>query len=304
MIFSTDIEDWQQSVYDFDRAVSARVLRNTSQLLDILDEHQVKGTFFVQGMVAEKFPSLVKAIATAGHELASHSHTHRRLYNLTENQFRDELHRSVALLENISGEKVLGFRAPTFSVRDEYLDWYCDALKTEGIVYDSSVMLATVRSCYGFTDAGILQRIRERGLDCYPMSVTPVFGRNIPVLGGGYFRIYPYWLTRWLAHKLDRQHSVFYMHPYELDTHEYREMARQVNIPWHMALHQFAGRGGIAGKLDKLLRYYPFRPFRDTYYPTLNAAPSGNDPASSATSPRGSSAQPANAATTLAPQPA
>lgn len=267
MIFTADIEDWQQSVYDFDREVSSRVVRNTSRLLDILDGHNITGTFFVQGMVAEKFPQLVKAIANAGHELACHSHTHRMIYNLTEAQFRAEMQRSVGLLEDISGEKVIGFRAPTFSVRDDILDWYCDALREQGIIYDSSIMLATVRSCYGFSDDGILQRIAERGLDCYPMSVSRVLGKNLPVMGGGYFRIYPYWLSRWLARDLDHATSIFYMHPYELDTHEYREVSQQVNIPLKMAVHQFARRGSIQPKLNKLLRDYPCNSFREQYYP-------------------------------------
>ncbi|MEB4590143.1 polysaccharide deacetylase family protein [Candidatus Thiothrix sp. Deng01] len=267
MIFSADIEDWQQSVYDFDRAVSNRVVRNTSRLLDILDEHDVIGTFFIQGMVAEKFPNLVRSIADAGHELACHSHSHRMLYNLTEAQFRTELRRSMAALEDISGSKVIGFRAPTFSVRDDILDWYCAALREEGVVYDSSIMIATVRSCYGFTDDGILRRIAERGLDSYPMSVSRVLGKNIPVLGGGYFRIYPYWLTQWLARKLDQNTSIFYMHPYELDTNEYREVSQLVDIPTKMAVHQFARRGSVEGKLRKLLLDYPFSSFRDTYYP-------------------------------------
>lgn len=267
MIFTADIEDWQQSVYDFNRAVSSRVVRNTSRLLDILDGHGVTGTFFVQGMVAEKFPQLIQSITQAGHELACHSHTHRMIYNLTEAQFRAEMQRSIGLLEDISGEKVIGFRAPTFSVRDDIFDWYCDALREQGIIYDSSIMLATVRSCYGFSDDGILQRIAARGLDCYPMSVSKVFGKNVPVMGGGYFRIYPYWLSRWLARDLDHATSVFYMHPYELDTHEYREVSQQVNIPLKMAVHQFARRGSIQPKLGKLLKDYPCHSFRDHYYP-------------------------------------
>jgi polysaccharide deacetylase family protein (PEP-CTERM system associated) len=267
MIFTADIEDWQQSVYDFDRPVSNRVLRNTSRLLDILGNHGVTGTFFVQGMVAEKFPKLVKAIAHAGHEVACHSYSHRRIYNLTEAQFREEMRRSVSSLENITGSKVIGFRAPTFSVRDEFLDWYCDILHEQGIIYDSSIMLATVRSCYGFSDDGILQRLAARGLDSYPMSVTRVLGKNLPVLGGGYFRIYPYWLTRWLARGLDHHTSIFYMHPYELDTHEYREMSQLVDIPPKMAVHQFARRGSMKTKLQKLLHDYPFSSFRDVYYP-------------------------------------
>lgn len=267
MIFSADIEDWQQSVYDFDRAVSSRVVRNTSRLLDILSEHKVAGTFFVQGMVAEKFPQLIHAITKAGHELACHSYTHRRIYDLTEAQFRDELHRSVAVLEDISGEKVIGFRAPTFSVRDEYLDWYCDALKSEGIVYDSSIMIATVRGCYGFTDNGILQRIRDRGLDTYPMSVSKVLGKNLPVMGGGYFRIYPYWFNCWLAKDLDHDTSVFYMHPYETDTNEYREVSRLVPISQKMRFHQFGRRSSVESKLKKLLHDYPFTSFKAAYYP-------------------------------------
>lgn len=267
MIFSVDIEDWQQSVFDFDRQVSARVLRNTSRLLDLLDEFQIKGTFFVQGMVTEKFPYLIKAIADAGHELASHSYSHRMIYNLTQAQFRQELQRSVHLLEDITGQSVIGFRAPTFSVRDDILDWYCAALREQGIIYDSSIMLATVRKCYGFRNDLILKRMAERGLDCYPMSVTSVMGKNIPVLGGGYFRIYPYWLTQWLTRGLNKTTSIFYMHPYELDTYEYREMQALIPIPRKMAVHQFAGRGSIMGKLHQLLRDYSFTSFRDTYYP-------------------------------------
>lgn len=266
MIFSADIEDWQQSVFDFNREVSPRVVRNTSRLLDLLDTQQIKGTFFIQGMVAEKFPRLIKSIANAGHELASHSYSHRMIYNLTEQQFRQELQRSVRLLADISGTKILGFRAPTFSVRDDILDWYCDALQEEGIVYDSSIMLATVRECYGFSNDLILQRIADRGLDCYPMSVTTLFGKNLPVLGGGYFRIYPYWLTKWLARDLNKTTSIFYMHPYELDTYEYREMSPLINISSKMAIHQFARRSSIASKLVTLLQDYPFSSFRDTYY--------------------------------------
>ncbi len=268
MIFSADIEDWQQSVYDFNREVSSRVVRNTSKLLDILSEHKVTGTFFVQGMVAEKFPQLIHAITKAGHELACHSYTHRRIYDLTEAQFRDELHRSVGILEDISGEKVIGFRAPTFSVRDDYLDWYCDALKSEGIVYDSSIMIATVRSCYGFTDDGILQRIRDRGLDTYPMSVGKLFGKNLPVMGGGYFRLYPYWFNRWLAKDLNQDTSVFYMHPYETDTNEYREVSQIVSISQKMRFHQFGRRSSVEVKLKKLLCDYPFTSFKAAYYPT------------------------------------
>jgi polysaccharide deacetylase family protein (PEP-CTERM system associated) len=267
MIFSADIEDWQQSVYDFDREVSNRVVRNTHRLLDILERHRVNGTFFVQGMVAEKFPTLVTSIMEAGHELACHSYSHRLIYNLTEAQFREEIRRSVGILEDISGKKILGFRAPTFSVRDEILDWYCDALTTNGIIYDSSIMIAQVRSDYGFADDAILQRLKARGLDSYPMSVGNLLGKRLPVMGGGYFRIYPYWFTRWLGRNLNPQTSVFYMHPYETDTDEYREVSKLVPISRKMAFHQFARRNTVTNKLHRLFNDYRFNSFQNIYYP-------------------------------------
>lgn len=266
MIFSADIEDWQQSVFDFNRPISQRVLTNTLRLLDILAEHQVQGTFFVQGMVAERHPQLITAIAQQGHELASHGYSHRPLYTLTPAQFKAEIERSVAHLEHMSGQKVLGFRAPTFSVRTAMLPWYCDTLLQFGLRYESSIMLAQVRKVYGFADDSVLQEIRARGLDTYPLSTCNVLGKSLPVMGGGYFRIYPYALTRWLARKLNKTEAVFYMHPHELDTQEYQEVAKPAGISHAWALHQFAGRGGMGKKLQQLLSDYAFTSFQAQYY--------------------------------------
>ena len=266
MIFSADIEDWQQSVFDFNRPISARVLNNTARLLDILAEHQVKGTFFVQGMVAERYPELVKTIAQQGHELASHAYSHRPLYDLSPEQFYSEIERSVLNLEAISGKKVLGFRAPTFSVQSNMLPWYCETLQKFGIRYESSIMLAQVRKVYGFADDSILEKIRAYGLDSYPLSICKILGKSLPVLGGGYFRIYPYSLTRWLARDLNPQTSIFYMHPYELDPKEYQEVARPAGISKAWAVHQFAGRAGMVKKLHKLLTDYTFTSFQSQYY--------------------------------------
>ncbi|MEZ5537580.1 MAG: polysaccharide deacetylase family protein [Thiolinea sp.] len=267
MIFSADIEDWQQSVFDFERPVSARVVHNTQRLLEILARHNVRGTFFVQGMVSAKFPQLIRTIAAQGHELASHAYSHRPLYTLTPQQFSTELQRSVDTLRQLGGQPVTGFRAPTFSVRSTMLDWYCDSLLEQGIRYDSSVMPAQIRKIYSFENDDIVEQIRRRGLDCYPLSTVSIRGKALPVMGGGYFRIYPYWLTKLLARSLDTEHGVFYMHPYELDTAEYHEVAKPAGISKKYALHQFAGRRGMVSKLDRLLRDYPFRSFRDAYYP-------------------------------------
>ncbi|MEZ5476102.1 MAG: polysaccharide deacetylase family protein [Thiolinea sp.] len=125
----------------------------------------------------------MRQIADAGHELACHAYSHRPLYALSAAQFRRELEQSVLPLEQLSGQKVIGFRAPTFSVREELLDWYCEHLHHYGIRYDSSIVLAQVRKVYGFADAGILEKLRARGLDAYPLSVTRILGKNLPVMG-------------------------------------------------------------------------------------------------------------------------
>lgn len=274
MIFSADIEDWQQSVYDFDRSVSKRVVYNTEQLLEILAEHDVQGTFFVQGMVAEAFPQLIQSIAKAGHELACHSQTHRPLYTLTQQQFDEELKRSIGVLEQTSGQAILGFRAPTFSVRKEALAAYCDSLLKHNIRYDSSIMLANVRKIYCAQDESMVEYIESRGLDCYPMTTTKIMGKHLPVMGGGYFRLYPYWLTRLLSHNLDKQHSIFYMHPYELDAQEYNALKGELNISKKQALHQFTGRKQTKAKLHKLLNDYPFTSFKQQYYSAASDKPS------------------------------
>ncbi|MGB1255727.1 MAG: polysaccharide deacetylase family protein [Thiolinea sp.] len=267
MIFSADIEDWQQSVWDFKRPISRRVLVNTWQLLDILARYQVKGTFFVQGMVSKAWPELIREISAQGHELASHAWSHRPLYELEPEAFRTELRRSVDSLQQISGQKVIGFRAPTFSLQEYMLDWYCDALHEQGIRYDSSVMLAQVRKAYGFGNDRILEQLRQRGIESYPLSVAKVMGKSIPVMGGGYFRIFPYGLTKYLARQLNPDNSIFYMHPYELDVREYREIAKPDGISLTYALHQFGGRRSMHSKLPRLLRDYHFTSFRQYYYP-------------------------------------
>lgn len=279
MIFSADIEDWQQSVYDFDRDVSKRVVNNTLRLLSILSEHQVKGTFFVQGMVAEKFPKLVYAISQAGHELACHAHTHRPIYTLTPQQFDQELYRSIQAIEQNSGQKVIGFRAPTFSVRGSNVDYYCEALLKHQIRYDSSVMLANVRKVYGGNNKAIVQTIEASGLDCFPMTTTSILGKRIPVMGGGYFRLYPYWLTKLLSRSLDKENSIFYMHPYELDAYEYDTLKEQMPISQKQAWHQFTGRKYTEKKLHRLLKDYPFTSFKQQYYqPTTADKPAAHDP--------------------------
>jgi polysaccharide deacetylase family protein (PEP-CTERM system associated) len=267
MIFSADIEDWQQSVLDFKNPITRRVLASTYKLLAILDDHQVKGTFFVQGMVTEKFPNLIKEIANCGHELASHSYSHEYIFDMSAKQFDKELETSVLPIEDLTGQKVIGFRAPKFSIREDMLDWYCETLQKYGIKYDSSVFPMQVKvQGYGFSDTNIVDVFKNKGIDEYPMTIADIRGKKIPVMGGGYFRLYPYWLTKSLSRNNIDEDSVFYMHPYELDPDERRQVSKTYTIPTRLKLTQFLGRASQEKKLHRLLSDYSCTSFKDKYY--------------------------------------
>jgi polysaccharide deacetylase family protein (PEP-CTERM system associated) len=199
-----DVEDYYQ-VSGFERFVErsqwdryeSRVVENTRRVLRLLDEQQVPATFFILGWVAERFPQLVRDIQQAGHEIGSHSYWHRLVYQLTSDEFREDLVRSRDVLEQIIGQRVTAYRAPSFSITKDSL-WALDILASEGFLSDSSIY-PIYHDRYGIPDAQPgLHRIATRAGDLweFPASVRRVAGMNVPVSGGGYFRLYPLWLTR------------------------------------------------------------------------------------------------------------
>lgn len=222
-----DVEDYfQVSACDsvvardqWDR-IPSRVERNTYRLLEILQTHHVQATFFVLGWVADRFPDLVAAIVAGGHEIGSHSYGHRRIGQLTPDQFREDLIRSLQSLEPIAGQPIRSFRAPTFSVtRDTW--WALEILAEEGIQVDSSIFPIR-HDRYGIPDADQeIHRIETAAgpLIEFPMSVARYAGVRLPFAGGGYFRIWPLWLTRKLMHRVNRtgRPVMFYLHPWEID---------------------------------------------------------------------------------------
>jgi len=264
MIFSVDVEDWQQSVLNRSNPVSTKVWNNTLALLDILGRHHVTGTFFVQGKVAEKFPVLVQRINDAGHEVASHSYSHNDIYSMGQQTFQQELERSVKFMEDKIGEKVIGFRAPNFSIKEDMFDWYCETLQSQGIIYDSSLFSIKIKK-YGIEKKYPLDIFEEYGIDQYYLSHASLLGKTFPFFGGGYFRLYPYWVTDTLSHQLSDD-SVFYMHPYELGISEYADLKRQYSIPLKWQITQFVGRKTVRPKLEKLLKDHQFMSFKETYY--------------------------------------
>lgn len=200
-------------------ALESRVFSNTERLLEILGD--VKGTFFVLGWVAERFPALVRTIAQAGHEVASHGFEHRLVYDQTAAAFRDDVRRAKDILEVAAGVEVLGYRAPSYSITPRSL-WALDVLIEEGYRYDASIFPIR-HDRYGIPLSPrhpyVLHRAAGQLLEA-PASTTTVAGLNLPVAGGGYFRILPYGWTRWGINRLndtEKRSAIFYLHPWEID---------------------------------------------------------------------------------------
>ena len=266
MIFSIDVEDWAQSVLNNANPVSNRVYDNTLRLLDILDEHQHKATFFTLGNVAKKHPDLIRRIANAGHEVASHGYNHDAIFKLTPKQVMEDVTNSVKYLEDASGKKVIGFRAPNFSIREYLFEWYCEALAENGLKYDSSLFPMKVIK-YGIEKKYSLKIFNEYGIREHYLSYMKLGKHKLPFFGGGYFRLLPYPITKSLSSKLNEKRAVFYMHPYEVDTGELAAVkAQHGNIPLKWRLSQFVGRGSVESKLHKLMDDNRFTSFEREFY--------------------------------------
>jgi polysaccharide deacetylase family protein (PEP-CTERM system associated) len=225
---SVDVEDYfHVSVFDgiVPRAMWAnmesRVCANTYKLLDMFDEFGVSSTFFVLGWVAERHANLVRDIAARGHEIASHGYAHRLIYDQTAAGFREDVRRAKQLLEDAAGCEVAGFRAPSYSVTPRSL-WALDILIEEGYRYDSSIFPVR-HDRYGIPVSPREPFYIERsggGLMEVPGSTVRVGPLNLPIAGGGYFRILPYAWTRWGIARLnavEQRPAVFYIHPWEID---------------------------------------------------------------------------------------
>ena len=262
-----DVEDYFhvsafEHVVPVDRwdSFESRVGRNTERLLELLDASGVRATFFVLGWVAEREPALIRAIAAAGHEVASHGHAHRLIYEQDRRTFRDDLRRARDVIETASGSRILGYRAPSFSITPRSL-WALDVLAEEGYAYDASVF-PIHHDRYGLPGA---PRHPYR-LEGQPMAEAPgstvSFGPiTVPVAGGGYFRLFPYRVTRWAIRRLNRregQPAVVYLHPWEIDPEQPRIAAGLVSRFRH-----YQNLSRTEPRLRRLLRDFSFAPLAD-----------------------------------------
>jgi polysaccharide deacetylase family protein (PEP-CTERM system associated) len=261
---SVDVEDYfHVSVFDgiVPRSqwaqMESRVCTNTTRLLDLFAEFNVRSTFFVLGWVAERYPHLVKTIANGGHEIASHGYAHRLIYDQTPAAFRDDVRKAKQLLEDASGCAVLGYRAPSYSITPRSL-WALDILIEEGYRYDSSIFPIR-HDRYGIPvsprepfpierDSGTLMEV--------PGSTVRVGPLNLPIAGGGYFRLLPYQWTRWGIARLnavEQQAAVFSIHPWEIDPQQPRLQAG-----WLGRLRHYRNLDQTEARLRALLTDFRF----------------------------------------------
>ena len=256
---SVDVEDWFQvgafeTVIDRDRwdRLPSRVERNTDQVLHLFDRAGVKATFFTLGWVAARFPALIRRIADQGHELASHGWDHRRVFTMDAGVFRDDIARARDAIEQAGGQKVTGYRAPSFSI-DARTPWAHAVLAEAGYSYSSSV--APLRhDHYGWPQSPRFAWRPIAGADLIELPVTTVnlLGRRLAAGGGGFFRILPYAFSNWAIDRVGRAEdrpAIFYFHPWEIDPGQ----PRVEGAPWKSRLRHYSNLGKMHDKLLRLL---------------------------------------------------
>jgi polysaccharide deacetylase family protein (PEP-CTERM system associated) len=254
-------------------AVPRRVEANVDRLLEILAAASVSATFFTLGWIAERHPAMVRRIAAAGHELASHGYDHVRADRLSAAQFREDVRRSKRLIEDIGGHAVRGYRAPTFSIGPGNM-WTYEILESEGFAYSSS--LYPIRhDLYGAPTAPRFPfRPGDGRLWELPMSTRRLFGRNYPCAGGGYFRLLPYrvsWSNLRTVNRAEQQPCIFYFHPWEIDVGQ----PRLGGLNLRSRFRHYTNLSAMPGRLERLLRDFRWDRM-DRVFPALET-PAGED---------------------------
>ncbi len=276
-----DVEDWYH-VENLRRvcprhlwsSFESRVERNVDRMLQILDRSGTKVTFFILGAVAQQFPNtVVRKIADAGHELASHGFAHEMLDNLTDEQFRQDVAKSKSLIEDIAGTPVLGYRAPNFSIRQSALD----ILAEVGFRYDSSFNPTRISRRYGRISFGLLRTqgniFRYHSICEIPMSTFDLFGKRVPMAGGGYLRLYPYAILKSCAKKIIRRQGLYncYIHPWEIDP----GIPRMPGLRFDMKFRHYLNLSKGEHRFTRLVHDFNFGPLC-SLLPPESASPQAN----------------------------
>jgi len=267
--FTIDVEDYFQvgafaktiSVSDWDKW-EFRAVANTEKILEILAAAEVKGTFFVLGWVAQKAPQLVKRIAECGHTIASHGLMHQLVYTQTEAEFREDVRVTRKMLQDLSGQAVVSYRAPSFSITKK-TPWAHRVLVEEGYLYDSSVF-PIHHDLHGNPDAPTrIHRIETESGSIveFPPAIVKILGQNIPTGGGGYFRLFPFAITRRMLQSINvaGHPFVFYLHPWEVDP----DQPRIPGTPLKSRLRHYLNLKRTASRLKRLLETFSFAPMEE-----------------------------------------
>jgi polysaccharide deacetylase family protein (PEP-CTERM system associated) len=266
--FTIDVEEYFQVValapwapMERWESFESRVEPSIDKLLALMESHGATGTFFTVGWVAERHPAMIKRIAAAGHELASHTYDHVRITHQSPAAFRESVRKTKRIIEDLTGERLLGFRAPSFSIV-RGAEWALDVLIEEGHEYDSSLFPVRRRG-YGYVGGGRdpywidrpAGRIRE-----FPPSTLRLLGMTLPAAGGAYFRILPPWLVNAAFRQAERrgQSGTFYSHPWEWDPGQPR-----LAVPWLTRVRHYGGTGGLWDRLERLIASTPLVAIRE-----------------------------------------
>lgn len=273
-VLSVDVECWEHIIWrDLTggyRAPCWECARMTDSLLSLFDDAGAKATFFVLGVFAENYPGLVREIDAQGHEIAVHGYVHTPLFKLTPREFEEDLSRAVGFLSDIVGKRIIGYRAPAFSL-DGRTPWALEILAEQGIQYDSSIFpfFGGRYGIPGFPRTAVRIRWSGGGIIEVPLSTVELARKRFPVAGGGYFRILPRWALRWAVTRINREGTPFvaYVHPYEFGARHLRfgQFTPPMNR-WNVLLQELRFnllRRTVKGKLTELLRSFPFGPVRE-----------------------------------------
>lgn len=260
LLLSVDLEDVRDWVKDGTRYREG-VVENTRNYLQHFKRWEVKATFFVVGEVARRYPRLIGEIVEAGHELACHGDVHLQLDKLSPQEFRADMQRNLAALEKAGGGDVKGFRAPTFSLTARTA-WAHEVLADLGFTYSSSVLPAA-NPLYGWPEFGKDARQVAGGLWELPVTLHGLPGLSVPMAGGVYFRVLPFFLTKWAIGKsiAHGQAVVTYFHPYDIDIHQEKFMHPDLGDKKYLNMLMYIGREKVLKRLDILHRSFPFQAY-------------------------------------------
>ena len=256
---SVDVEDWFQ-VGAFENVIersdwdslATRVENNVDRILDLFASADAKGTFFTLGWVAERHPGLIRKIADAGHEVASHGYDHARVFTFDRKGFAEDIARARAILEDSSGQMISGYRAPSFSI-DQRTPWAFEELAEQGYSYSSSVA-PVAHDHYGWPDAPrfAFRPLPDADLIEIPVTTAMLGSRRVAAGGGGFFRVLPYTFSRWAIRQVngqDERPAVFYFHPWEIDP----DQPRVPDAPIRSKFRHYTNLDKMAGKLSELV---------------------------------------------------